>query len=292
MERSSATSFIVHLLAVLVIGLLGSKLATRDPTPPEVDVIQIADSPTAAEGQGDGLPPPMALESTKPEMQQPQLPASPTTKVDEVNTVIEEKSPNAVEKDRENITKQIQGAQQTLSDINNAIQKIKDNIGRGEGKGDKPGSGRGTDPTSRGARQARWVIHFQNRSGRDYLVQWNGLGAEIAIPADGGKLKIFSDIASQPPKSSLRDLGSENRMTWILDNRALASEVLQLLGATGDSFITLLPLALEAKMTKMEQARAAENGRTEADIATTEFAIITGGPTGYDLELIEQRYHQ
>lgn len=139
--------------------------------------------------------------------------------------------------------------------------------------------------SGRAARPQRWVLHLNTTRVKDYLAQYESLGAEIAFPTSADKYRYFSNLTSSPPTSEVRDLSDERRVYWIDDDRESVGRVARALETPAtDFFIAFLPADLEERMLKLELDTA---GVPEADIASTHFVVVPRGAL-YDVQILKQ----
>ncbi len=282
---SSISSFVIHLLLILIIPLLATWIAERDPTAPAVTVVQVAND-TSSDNGGDGLPTGDELEQDSAASDVP-LPEQ-VNKAD-VQDVKRPELETNVEKTQEQLQQDIlaeQGAAaRTAQAAADSLARLKDKLN--SNLGDKGGGG-GTGGEGRPGRAARWVLHFNTRSTRDYLAQFDGLRAEIAFPERGDQWKYYSNLTASQPTAQVRDLSREERIYWIDEDGQAIRGVCQALHVSPipPHMIAFLPLDLEDKMLKLELAF--KSAKSEDDIQQTQFKVVSRGG-GYDVIVISQR---
>lgn len=283
---SSAMSLIFHVFIILLVIILIAPFVKQDSTPPAVDVIYVSDEDNAAEGDDPLLPEGGVLTATD---NQP-LPPVPADRadvpVDEImppQPLQPELAPATLSKDA---AAAAEAAQTALDRIKSSFRgQMAENLG---GRGQQPGAGggaQGTGRTGRAARQARWVLHFNTSSPKDYLAQLDGLGAAIAFPLGDQKWRYFDLDASGGRTSRVRDLGSESRLYWLDERSDSYRAVAALLGVPSAPFmIVFLPVAMEDRMLRLELAY---NNLEEDEIATTHFKTVKRGGK-QDVVVVEQ----
>jgi hypothetical protein len=280
---SSAASFAFHLFILALIPLFAYAVATRENKPPTVDVVVVGEEPTAAAGEGDGLP----MESEGLESSEPPSETTPSQPV-EAEKVKETDQFKPAETNVPTKTAAASDAAEKARDAARAakesVQRVKDRINKNMNKGSGTGGGGGPGPTGRAARPARWVLKFNTSSPKDYLAQLEGLGANVAFPAQGDKWRYFAEPSSNPGKSEMKDLDNDSRISWIDENTYQAAA--NTLGVGGAPFmLVFLPESLEEKMLRLELAYG---NLEEEDIEYTHFVVERRGG-GYDIRVIAQK---
>jgi len=277
---SGLASFVFHFCLLMIIPFLAVVVVQRDKLPPAVDVVQVVESTSQGASAFSDLPSGM-------EAQTPDASADVslnTTPSEAINRDIQVEAPEKLEFSPEDVRQTadqaVRQARQAAAAAKAAAESVlNDNLG---GSAGSAGSGGGT---GRAGRAARWVLRFNTRTARDYLSQLGGLGADVAFPAQGGKYRYFTDLAGSP-KSSLRDLDSENRIYWM--DQDTYFEVARELDVDAEMMIAFLPTPLEEKMAKLEMARARERGVTrEEDIIQTLFECVQRGGS-FDVIVVDQ----
>jgi hypothetical protein len=148
----------------------------------------------------------------------------------------------------------------------------------------------GTDKGSRGgsgrdARAARWILKFNTRSVRDYLVQLDGLGIAIAFPQKGDKFLYFFSASSPNRTSEIRSVAGESRLSWPDRNAALLAPVCRELGIpVAPLMLLFLPVELEERFLKLELGY---NNLEEDQIESTTFEVVRRGGR-YDVMVVTQ----
>jgi hypothetical protein len=282
---SSAMSLGVFTILLLLPIVLIAPFAQRDPTPPAVDVLYVGEDQNAPLGDGEEFDAEVAMGTTEPEPAD-ELPAEVT--VDEVAKIEEEELPPpevAPADQGEEVIEQTAVAQSALDRLSQARSQLDSNLNQGAPEGGRAGGGGGTGTTGRGARVARWVLHFDTESSHHYLAQLDGLGAEIAFPAVGNRWQYFVNVGSPQRRSEIRDLGGESRLYWVDEKPQSIGGVAQVLGIPMPPFmIVFLPVRLEDRMLEMELAY---KNLAEDQILRTDFHVIQRGAS-YDVRVTSQ----
>jgi hypothetical protein len=281
---SSAMSLGVFTILVLLPIVLVVPFVQRDPTPPAVDVLYVAEDENAPLGEGTELDEDAAMgaEEEKPTEELPkEAPAEKIKKLEKPKPTVPVVKPEPgkeIEKERE-------AAEAALNRLAQAKNQLDANLNRGSPEGDRGGGGGGSGARGRGARVARWVLHFNTESSQHYLQQLDGLGAEIAFPAAGSRWQYFFDVSTPRRRSEIRDLGSENRLYWVDEKQQSVGGVAQVLGIPTPPFmIVFLPVPLEDRMLQLELDY---QGLTEEQILRTDFRVVIRGGM-YDVEVSRQ----
>jgi len=280
---SSATSLIMHAFFLVVVVVVAVPLMRSDPTPPAVDVLYVSTDETAAPDEGDGLPSDATLEGRaeeSPEDMPDELPVSDVAEIpaaDPEQIVID-----PVDQGTE-LREETSKAQAALDRLARARQQLADNLNRGKATGS--GGGGGGGPAGRGARVARWILHFNSRSAKHYLAQLDGLGAVVAFPVEAEQWRYYSDIASTDFKTEVRDLSGETRLYWVDGKPESINGVAQHFGiAPSPYMIVFLPLDMEERLLEMELAY---RNLREEEILKTEFEVTHRGGN-YDVKIMRQ----
>ena len=281
---SSAMSLGVFTILVLLPIVLVAPFVSRDPTPPAVDVLYVGEDQNAPLGEGVDIDAAAAMGA---DVEEPDA-APPEEVPDEQIKDLEKPEPTVPvvkpEPGKE-IEKEREAAEAALSRLDQAKNQLAANLNQGSPDGDRGGGGGGSGATGRGARVARWVLHFNTQSSQHYLEQLDGLGAEIAFPAAGNRWQYFFDVGSPKRRSQIRDLGSENRLYWVDEKQQSVGGVAQVLGIPTPPFmIVFLPVPLEDRMLQLELDY---QGLTEEQILRTDFRVISRGRS-YDVEVTRQ----
>ncbi|HWB12182.1 MAG TPA: hypothetical protein VG826_23345 [Pirellulales bacterium] len=293
LPRSSLASLGFHLLLAFLMILMSGALIPKERTPPVVDTVRVSDDSSSAAGDGDGLEAAGdAMEAMEPADALTDSDATETAPTETVQTEVVQDTPPETNTptaddllaEAEQGSKRVAAAsQRAKAAMQRAKDKLKQNMSKGLGSG--TGGGGGSGPTGRAARPARWVLHFNTSSVRDYLAQYEGLGAKLAFPAENDKFRYFSNLTSQPPTSELRDLSNEGRLFWVDESRESVARVAAALGAPrAESFLAFLPMELEERMLKLELDAA---GVPEDQIASTHFVVVPRGGS-YEVQVLKQ----
>jgi hypothetical protein len=280
---SSAMSLGLFLLLVLLPIVLVTPLVQRDPTPPAVDVLYVGEDQNAPPEEGEDFEAEAAM-GTAPEASPEEVPEELV--VDEVDAIKEPELPppdvKPVDQGQE-LAELAAVARSALDRLTRAKAQLDANLRKGESTGE--GGGGGTGTSGRGARVARWVLHFNTRSSKDYLKQLDGVGAQIAFPEVGNKWRYYFDVSSKKRRSEVRDLTSENRVYWVDEKPQSIGGVAQELGIAVPPFmIVFLPVALEDRMLKLELAY---QNLSEDEIRRTDFAVVVRAGH-YDIRVTRQ----
>jgi hypothetical protein len=278
---SSAMSFGLFCFLVLLPVVLVTPFASRDPAPPAVDVLVVGEDENAPDEEGDDFAseaamgtdeaspqdvPDEAVVGELDEVDQPELPAPDVVPVERGTELAEE---TAV-------------AESALDRLTQARAQLDANLKQGEASGG--GSG-GSGTRGRGARVARWVLHFNTRSPRHYLMQLDGLGAQIAFPEVGNRWRYYFEVSGKKPRSEVRDLAGEQRVYWVDEKPESIGGVAGELGIAVPPFmIVFLPVAMEERMLRMELAY---QNLAEDEIRRTDFEVVTRGGQ-YDVRVTRQ----
>lgn len=264
---SSALSFTLHVFIILVVLVGTVRLMSPDPEPPQVDVIAISDDTTGAPGDSEAaaIDDTLAEDVEQPDDLPPEMLPEELETLEEPEDVVIEVQEHGTEP-LENPTE----AQELLDRVRSAKSRLEENL-TGKGRAGDPGTG----AKGRAARVARWILHFDTRSPKNYLEQIDGLGATVAFPVEGGEFRYFEHCGSPNPSSKVKDLAGEGRLYWYDDNRASVAGVCQALGIppTG-MMVCFLPKDLEEKMLRLELAY---NNLEEDEIASTHFKAVRRG---------------
>ncbi|MCL6502931.1 MAG: hypothetical protein K6T86_09630 [Pirellulales bacterium] len=282
---SSTASIVLHLLAVLLIILIGRLVLTKPAEQPAVDVLHVGPELTAApdEGAREG---PQSEESLEAAEQPSQEAAAETMPIEEL-VQVDERPESQVEVpdtagQMQKATRKAQEGSQAAKRARERLEAAKNRLNENLGS---VGGGGGSGPTGRAARVARWIMRFDVSSVRDYLAQMDGLGAQIAFPDRGDKFLYFSNLASPTPKKELKDISNETRIYWVDENPQSVAMVCQYLGVPDNGFfLAFLPRELEERLLRMELAYM---NLAEEDILSTTFRVIRRGG-GYDVQVESQ----
>ncbi len=207
---SSAMSFGLFCFLVLLPVVLVTPFASRDPAPPAVDVLVVGEDENAPDEEGEDFESAAALRTDEAsphdvpdevvvgeldEVDRPELPAPDVVPIDRGTELAEE---TAI-------------AESALDRLAQARAQLDANLKQGEASGGGGSGGSGT--RGRGARVARWVLHFNTRSPRHYLMQLDGLGAQIAFPEVGNRWRYYFEVSGKKPRSEVRDLAADGSLT-------------------------------------------------------------------------------
>ncbi|MCA9164196.1 MAG: hypothetical protein KDA62_14505 [Planctomycetales bacterium] len=274
---SALASFVFHFCATFVVMLLAENWTAEETLPPAVDIVQVAEATSEFNDAAEGLPTDDIPELS---VDKPSIETPTPTPAEALNEVVPVDIPNfdPTASDDRQINEVLERARQAAAAAKAAVAgKMADNLGG------SPSGGEGG--TGRSGRAARWVLTFDTRTPQDYLKQMGGLGAEVAFPDRGDRYRYFTDLAGSP-KSSLRDLASENRIYWVDENPQSYMPVAQHLGVGRPPImIAFLPVDLEQQMLKLELAY---NGpKQEEDVEQTVFKAVRSD-NGYKVIVIDQ----
>jgi hypothetical protein len=162
--------------------------------------------------------------------------------------------------------------EQTRKNLFNSLRdppKGKGGSGSGGGKGSGTGTGTGSGKaqteaslSKRQKRLLRWRLHFHTDFSdpgdiaQDYLRQWGGLGAILAIPDPLGKWYVFRDLSGRPPIGRMEDISAINNL-WIgeISGDSLAAEIGRQLSLpfTARQMIFFVPRELEEHLKRLEE---------------------------------------
>lgn len=278
---SGFISFLFHLTLIVLIPFLAALAVIEDRQPPEVGTIQVADSSDAAAGDeaesGDESLEFSDRQTTPEEM------LSDTAEMQEA---VEVEQPDDSDL---NLTSTEQAFEETESEFGAtrakaraAVQRARDKLN--ENLGGTPG-GNGSGGSGRAGRASRWILRFNTNSGNEYLRQFGGLGADVALPVGSG-YQYFTDLAGSRRRTN-KSLASESRIYWIDDDTHHdAARVLGMPGAA--HMLAFLPTPLEEKMAQLELAEARQYGVTrEEDIQSTIFECVVRG-NSFDVQVVAQ----
>lgn len=282
---SSTASVVLHLLAVLLIILIGRLVLTKPVEPPGVDVLQVSPDPIAAPdvGAGDGPQSEETLEGAQKDAEESLAQTPPSEEIAAVDEAV--KSDVDVPDTQGQKQQAKRKAQQAKSAAQSARERLEAAKNRLQENLGGSGGGGGRGPTGRAARVARWILRFDTTNARDYLNQLGGLGAQIAFPDRGEKYLYFSNLASPTPKRELKDFSNETQLYWIDENPESVAMVCQYLRVQNSGFfLAFLPRELEERMLRMELAYM---NLAEEEIASTTFRVVRRGG-GYDVQVERQ----
>ena len=306
---SGAGSFALHAQVVgglVLMGFLGLWF-TRPSRPLPIESVQVArgggGNPAGVEGNrglGHG---PEAVANGEPNRQtgrQDEAPPRP-------DLARVEKQPPALQlKEGERVISLSPGAMRAFDRLNAAVRS-KQNDGRPPGRGragpgDGGGTGTGTGPdkgpgrgrgdatlTKQHERMLRWTMHFNTRTGEDYVRQLRGLGAILAVPVKEGDrpdYRLIRDLAKRPAKLLDEDLSQIKRIYWIDDKPRSVQEVMSALQLRlrPSHFVAFMPEELEQKLLQLEKEY---RGLAEDQIHETKFRIVEKNGR-FEPQVIEQ----
>jgi hypothetical protein len=279
---SAMSCTLLAFLSVLLL-VVAAPFLRGDPTPPAVDVLVVGPDESAPAGDVDDLAAMAALEGTLPDEPLEAMPDLPVEDLSEV-TKPELRSKIEPAETGKELDEAAETAQSTLDRLAAARQQLDANLNQGASQGTGTGGG-GTGAAGRGARVARWVLHFNTRSAKHYMAQLDGLGAVIAFPLTGNRWRYYFDISSDRRRSEIRDLSDENRLYWVDEKPHSIAGVAQELGIPASPFmIVFLPVTLEERMLAMELAY---RNLREDEIQRTDFEVVETGAR-YDVRVLRQ----
>jgi hypothetical protein len=302
---SSATSAVIHLLALGVLALGATTFASWNPPLP-IDTIEVGGgSGGIPEGDEAG-----ARGRTRPHedvqgvedsaLQRPKTPAQ-TEALKDVPRVPKEFSKDANDRrvfdaDVE-MGKQLSVLGAQVRDSLNAIQQkaAKGDHGPGlggrQGYGDGPGTGDDKGPggtiSQQQERQKRWTMIFNIRDPEDYARQLHALGAMLAVPESTGQYLVIEDLNRRPALAKPRDVSKINRMFWVDDKPEVVEPLFRVLEyrPAPKYFVAFFPHELERELLQKELAY---NKLPEERIVETRFQIRRTA-TSYEAVVVEQR---
>jgi hypothetical protein len=311
---SSATSVGLHVLALVLLALLGWWLArqasvTRSALPELPVYVQSgkpgggprgdgAEQAVAGGGaQAEDIGPkkqdqkeqvgPSRIELAQPRLEQPQQPDDK----DALQRLIKESQRIGNESERitkENREKLRQGlARPGSKDRPGPGGPGKD--GKDGGRGNRTGPGPGT-LEERERRMGRWVMVFDTYNGEDYARQLAGLGAFLGIPVRQGEdvsYKIIRDLRARPAAGEFEDLAEIGRIQWTDERSESIAPLCRALGIqpAPDHVLAFFPVELEQKLLRLELRY---KGLREEQIRETRFKIRKTAD-GYEPVVIEQK---
>jgi hypothetical protein len=299
---SSVSSFALHILVVLLIGLaywVWLKLGWMEEQRLPVDAVVLEDAGGGGgrqggvgSGPGDAEPPPPE-EDTRPK-EKPD-PKQPVLILPEFNGDPLELPKLTTDKGERVVPPSGAPAIESLRKLDAEVRK-KLFVAAGEGKGGR-GSGGGQDSgkdTGTGAatgsgtgklsrtqqRMLRWTMIFNTDDGNDYAHQLAALKAIVAFqdPANPDQFRVIRDPNTK--QAEVEDITQIKRIFWVDDKpRSIASLALALgVKPTPQYFAMFFPAELEQKLLRLELAYA---GKTEEQIDSTRFIIKRVG-SGYE----------
>jgi hypothetical protein len=309
---SSVTSAAIHILALIMLFLLGKylfdKLNEQKKPLAEAGVVVVGGGGGNPLGQGDGPggelkePPPAPAEDVpdKPREENPVKQPDPNRPNLKPNVPLLERLPETKDDNMRQLLKEAGEAVVAQSRVKqDAWDKMRKGItGHGEGG---PGSGGGRDrgkDTGKGSetgpgdsdirvkRTLRWIMVFDTSSGEDYARQLAGLGAILAIPDDKGQYVVLRNLRERPAHGQIEDLDQIKRIYWVDDKRESITPLCKCLGVrVPDHVVAFFPEELEKLLLQRELRY---KGRREDDIYETRFKVRKTG-NGYEPVVIEQK---
>jgi hypothetical protein len=315
---SSASSLVVHVLAIGLLAMLGALagwLATNAKRTLPVEAVQLAggggDPHARGPGSDSGTEPVEAgKEPDKgPTENVPSEDAAPpklNVNPNESKTQFEDSRPRIQSPDDTNkVLQNLRGRVRSIGDKPSSSRgpgKGGTGTGGGSGGGKGPGYGDGvgpgvSTPSQREKRNLRWSMLFNTPNSADYVAQLRGLNAVLAIPvredANGTQYQVIRDLGGRPPKLLDEDMNAILRMVrWIDENPNSVRGVMSVLRLKlqPSHFFAFMPPELEAKLLRLEldYLKSNSRNRNEDDIESTKFRIrVRNGK--YEPEVIEQK---
>jgi hypothetical protein len=311
---SSATSIALHVLALVLLALLGwwlarQAIATRSALP-ELPVHVLPGKPGGAPS-GDGSEPTAAggdprAEDVGPKAQvnkeqaeiprvdlgQPRI-AEPeqTENKGELERLIKESQ--RIGNESERITKE--NREKLRRGLARLGRADKSGPGGGGKDGKDGGSGNRTGPgpgtlEERERRMGRWVMVFDTYNGEDYARQLAGLGAFLGIPVGKGdsvSYKIIRDLKARPVAGDVEDLADIGRIQWTDERPESIAPLCRALNIhpVPDHLLAFFPIELEQRLLRLELRY---KGLREDQIRETRFKIRKTAD-GYEPMVIEQK---
>ncbi|HUY89608.1 MAG TPA: hypothetical protein VMV10_12810 [Pirellulales bacterium] len=325
LPRSSIISMLLHLSLVLLLILFSGALKPRERTPPTIDVVQVGEDSGAAPGAGAGLPgaeqalaESSAADDASADAPPDAMPlASVETEVQPTDLAVDSQGPSAEQLAAE-ASKAASTASRAARQARRSLERAKERLRRnleqqaaqgsgtgrdgsgdgGPGDGSGGGGNGGKIATDRAARLDRWYMVLENASCERALDEYTALGAEIAFPAGNDQYRYFTLPISNPPRSRIRSLDNETRLSWTWPSSApvpgyasaqgdstFAQDMAEYLGLAPTSFFLLFfPAAVEQRMAQLELSYA---NLREDQIAYTLFRIAQRGQS-YEVEVAAQ----
>jgi hypothetical protein len=184
---------------------------------------------------------------------------------------------------------------ESLSKVgSDASAMLKDQLGGGGRPGPKgPGTGKGTGGDGGDGRLAnerlkrvlRWTMMFDTRTGDDYRVQLQSLGAILGIPGPDGQYRVIRDLKQKPARLEAEELKKINRIFWVDDRPDSVGPLARALGIpTPAHVVAFFPESLEKDLLRKE--RAFRNLK-ENEIQETRFKVIRYG-SSYQPIVVDQ----
>ena len=304
---SSAASFALHVLALVLIAVIGIWLLRPDDRKKplqEIGVVVVGGGGgnPLAQGEGPGGELPRAEEEdlgtenkdapkpkdTPRERLNPTLPP-----IDLILKPDDESARELIEKAGDAVKSQAR--------INkDAQEKLRRSVGYGQGgpgrdggrdrgqdtgKGSEKGAG---DGSKRYERTLRWVMVFDTYNGEDYANQLSGLGAILAIPRSNNQYFVIRDLKKRPKVDLLdEDIEKIKRIYWVDDKRESITPLCMALGVnpTPDHVVAFFPEKLEALLLSLELKY---NNKKENEIYETRFKVRKTRD-GYEPVVVDQK---
>jgi hypothetical protein len=307
---SSVTSVAIHILALIMLFLLGKylfdKLTEQRKPLGEANVVVVGGGGGNPQGQGEGpggelKEPPPAEDVGKQQEENPVKQPDPNRPNFKPNVPLLERLPETKDDSMRQLLKEAGEAVVAQSRVKqDAWDKMRKGItGKGEGG---PGSGGGRDrgkDTGKGSetgpgdsdirvkRTLRWVMIFDTASGDDYARQLAGLGAILAIPDKNDQYLVLRNLHERPAHGRIEDLDQIKRIYWVDDKRESITPLCSALGIrpVPDHVVAFFPEELEKLLLQRELRY---KGRHEDDIYETRFKVRKTA-NGYEPVVIEQK---
>jgi hypothetical protein len=323
---SSAGSFVLHVLALGLLGLmawLATTLFDHASRQLPVEAVRLAGGGGNPRGQGDGANTGAPVEVGE----KPNEAVADNVPPEDVAPPKIEVNPNSLPKTQfDDSTRQIQkidDASRAFARLGQRANKIqlpsseppgygKGGTGKGGGSGSGEGEGYGSgkgeglvNPTQREKRAIRWTMGFNTVDMADYVAQLRGVGAILAIPigekGDDFDYGIIRNLSARPAKLQQEDIQKvlqevHGMIRWYENDPKNAAGVLAVLGIPLPKispeklhFVACMPAKLEQKLSQLELAYLNRKfpGRNEDDIHSTKFRIKVLRSGKYEPEVVE-----
>jgi hypothetical protein len=137
-------------------------------------------------------------------------------------------------------------------------------------------------------RMLRWTMLFNTQNGDDYARQLHGLGAILAIPAEGqeGRYLILRDLGRRPVQGEVGNVADIQRIFWVDDKPDSVRALALALGLKNvpSHVVAFFPAKLEGELLDKELRYA---GRKEEQIEATRFRVVRTRD-GYGVDVVAQ----
>jgi hypothetical protein len=135
----------------------------------------------------------------------------------------------------------------------------------------------------------RWTLIFNTDDGNDYARQLAAFGALVVYPdpADQNQYWVIRDLLARPAKAEREDITQIKRMFWVDEKERSVASLARALGVkpAPPGFAMFFAPELEPKLLKLELTY---QGRTEAEIDSTDFEVFKTNNGGYDVRVVRQ----